>query len=209
MAHTLQEQENEYWTSNKKRKRGEEEDREQTETEETFRKFGTTFHQKFHWVKVVKMITRTGNALFVLKNDRSRKLMTEMKGFNGKECSFRPIDTISMKTYILMGVPICTTEELILQDDVVLEATRMTKWNNKTKLENHTEIVKVVLTGKEQSARFTKGYGSFHMRPFVKGPQQCFNCQKFVYHARTCRSEIVICRYCTGRHHSHQCKDNT
>ena len=46
------------------------------------------------------------------------------------------------------------------------------------------------------------------MRPFVKGPQQCFNCQKFGHHARTCRSEIQTCRYCAGRHHSHQCKDN-
>ena len=41
-----------------------------------------------------------------------------------------------------------------------------------------------------------------------KGPQQCFNCQKFGHHASKCRSEIHTCRYCAGRHHSHQCKDN-
>ena len=91
---------------------------------------------------------------------------------------------------------------------MVLEAARMTKWNNNTNLANHTDMVKVVLTGKEQSTRFTRGYGSFRMRPFVKVPQQCFNCQKFNHHARTCRSEIQTCRYCAGRHHSHQYKGN-
>ena len=84
----------------------------------------------------------------------------------------------------------------------------MTKWNNSTKLANHTDMVKVVLTGKEQPARFTKGHWCFRMRPFVKGPQQCFNCLRFGHHARTCRSEIQTCRYCAGRHHSHKCKDN-
>ena len=84
----------------------------------------------------------------------------------------------------------------------------MTKWNNNTKFANHTDMMKVVLTGKEQSARFTRGYGSFRMGPFVKGPQQCFNCKKFSHHDRTCRSEVQTCRYCAGRHHSHQCKDN-
>ena len=90
---------------------------------------------------------------------------------------------------------------------MVLDATRMTKWNN-TKLDNHTDMVKVVLTGKEQSVRFTRGYGSFRMRPFVKGSQRCFNCQKFGHHARTCRLEVYTCIYCAWRHHSHQCKDN-
>ena len=64
------------------------------------------------------------------------------------------------------------------------------------------------LTGKEHSARFTRGYRSFRMWLFVKGRQQCFNCQKLGHHARTCRSEIHTCRYCAVRHHSHQCKDN-
>ena len=133
------------------------------------------------------------------------KLLTELKDING--CSFRPMGTIFRKTYTLMGVPSCISEELLIQDDMVLEATRMTKRNN-TKLANLTDMVKLVLTGKEQSARFTQRYGSFRMRPFVKGPQQCFNCQKYGHHARTCRSEIHICRYCAGTHHSHQCKDN-
>ena len=72
----------------------------------------------------------------------------------------------------------------------------MTNWNNNTKLANHTDMVKVVLTGKEHSVRFTRGYGSFRKRRFVKGPQQCFNCQKCGHHARTCRSGIHTCRYC-------------
>ena len=69
-------------------------------------------------------------------------------------------------------------------------------------------MVKVVLTGKEHSARFARGYGSFRMMHFVKGPQQCLNFQKFGHHARTCMSEIQTCRYCAGQHHSHQFKDN-
>ena len=35
-----------------------------------------------------------------------------------------------------MGVPSCIAEELLLQDDMVLEATQMTKWNNNPKINN-------------------------------------------------------------------------
>ena len=55
-----------------------------------------------------------------------------------------------------MGVPSCITEELLLQDDIVIETTRMIKWNNNTKLANHTYMVTVVLTGKEQYARINQ-----------------------------------------------------
>ena len=150
MAHTIHEQGNQCWTVNKKRRRGEEEDGEHTETEETFRKFGINLgsfrteadiladlHLKYPWVKVVRRITRTGNALLVPKDERSRKLLTEV----GKECSFQPMNTMFRETYILMGVPSCITEELLLQDDMVLEATWMTKWNNNRKLANHTDMV--------------------------------------------------------------------
>ena len=104
---------------------------------------------------------------------------------------------------MLMRVSSCITEELLIQDDMVLEATRMTKWNSKTKLANHTDMVKVNLTGK-----IYQGEWSFRMRPLVKESQQCINCQRLVHHARTCRSEIHPCRYCTGRHHFYQSNDN-
>ena len=77
-----------------------------------------------------------------------KETFDEVKDLNGKECSFQHMDTIFRKTYILMGVPFCIREELLIQDDMVLEARRMTKWNNNTKLANHTDMVKVVLTRK-------------------------------------------------------------
>ena len=36
-------------------------------------------HLNHPWVKVVRRITRTGNALLVANDDRSRKLLTEVK----------------------------------------------------------------------------------------------------------------------------------
>ena len=89
---------------NKKRGRREEEeeDGEHTETEETFRTFGiylgsfrteaeilAELHLKYPWVKVARRITWTWNALLVPNDDRSRKLLVEVKDFNGKECSLR------------------------------------------------------------------------------------------------------------------------
>ena len=65
-----------------------------------------------------------------------------------------------------------------------------------------------VLVGKQHPVRFTRGYGSFRLGPFVSRPLQCFNCQKFGHQARTCRSKVQTCRYCAGRHGSVQCKDN-
>ena len=111
--------------------RGEEEDGEHMETDETLRKFGINpgsfrteveilaeLHLKYIWVKVVRRITQTGNALLVLKDDQSRKLLTEVMDLSEKECSFRPMDTMFRKIYILHNGE--------LQDDMVLEAIRMT-----------------------------------------------------------------------------------
>ena len=193
MTHTIQEQGNEGWTVNKKKRQGEEEEGEQTDTEKIFQKFGINLgsfrmeaeilvelHLKYPCVNIVRRITRTGNALLVPKEERSRKLLTEVKDLNRKELSFRPMYTIFRKTYILMGVPSCIKEERLPQDDMVLEDTPMTKWND-TKLANHTEMVKVVLTGKEQSARFTRS---------------------------TATMPVQTCIYCTGSPHSHPCNDN-
>ena len=123
MTHKINEQWNEGWTVNKKRKRGEEEDGEHTKTGETFRKFGrnlgsfrteaeilAVLHLKYPWVKIVRRIRRTDNTLLFTKDYRSRKVLTEVKDLNGKEYSFQPMDTMFKKTYILMGVPSCITD---------------------------------------------------------------------------------------------------
>ena len=53
--------------------------------------------------------------MLIAKDDRSRILLAKLKAINGKECSFRPLGTQSRKTYIMMGVPPCVTEELLQQ----------------------------------------------------------------------------------------------
>ena len=74
---------------------------------------------------------------------------------------------------------------ILLHDDMVPEATRMTKWNNNTKLENHADMVYVVMTGKEQSARFTRGYWSFRKnsasiaRSLATMPRHTYTGRKF------------------------------
>ena len=105
-------------------------------------------HLKYPWVKVQRRLTRTGNALLVSKDNRSQKLLMEVKSINGKECSFQPAETTFRKIYIMMGVPSCITEELLLQDEEVLEASGMTKWM-KTQTTTPTDIMKVVLSGKQ------------------------------------------------------------
>ena len=104
------------------------------------------------------------------------------------------------------GDPKCITEKLLLQDEQVLDAERMTRWDATAKVAVPTDMVKVVLAGKQHPARFTRGYGRYRMRPFVKSPLQCFNCQRFGHTARTCWRESQTCRYCAGSHHSSQCK---
>ena len=38
--------------------------------------------------------------------------------------------------------------------------------------------------------RFTRGYGSYRMRPYIREPLQCFNGQKFGHEDCTCRSNV-------------------
>ena len=158
MTHTNQEQVNDGWTVNKKRRRGVEEDGDHMETEEECRKFGinlgnfrtkadvlTVLHLKYPWVKVHRRLTRTRFALLVCKDNWSQKLLMEVKSFNDKKCSFQPVETTFRKTYIILGVPSCITEELLLKDEEVLEASRMTKWMNKTQTTTTTDMMKVAL----------------------------------------------------------------
>ena len=139
-----------------------EEDGDHMETEEDCRKFGinlgnfrtvaevlAVLHLKYPWLKVQRRLTRTGNALLVPKDNRSQKLLMEVKSINGKECSFQPVGTTFRKTYIMMGVPSCITEKLLLQDEEVLEVSRMTKWMKKTHATTTTDMMKVVLSGKQ------------------------------------------------------------
>ena len=104
---------------------------------------------------------------------------TELKNINGKECSFRPLGNHARKAYILMGVATCVTKELLLKNKEVLEASRMTKWNTEKQQAEPTNMVKIILVGKQHPVRFTRGYGSFRLRPFGSRPLKCFNCQNF------------------------------
>ena len=165
-------------------------------------------HLRYPWVQLTRRINGAGNAILIAKDDRSRILLAELKAINRKECSFRPLGNQTRKAYIMMGVPSCVTEELLKQDNEVLEASRMTKWNTEKQKSELTNMIRVVLVGKQHPVRFTRGYGSFRMRPFVREPLQCFNCQKFGHQARTCRSDVQTSTYCAGRHASNQCKGN-
>ena len=165
-------------------------------------------HIKFPWMRVTRRSTATGSAVLLTKDVRTEELLLGIQNINEKTCSFKLMEQEQKRTYILMGVPQCVTPELLKQDDVVLEAIRMTKWDNNAKMSTPTDMVKVVLTGNTHPARFTRGYGSYRMRPFVYGPPQCFNCQKFGHHARTCPQERETCRYCAGNHPSSQCKND-
>ena len=151
----------------------------------------------------------SGNAHLTAKDERSRALLAGLRSLNGKTCAFLPLESGTRRTFILMGVPKCITEKLLLQDEQVLDAERMTRWDASAKVAAPTDMVKVVLSGKQHPARFTRGYGSYRMRPFVKAPQQCFNCQRFGHMARTCWRETQTCRYCAGSHPSNQCKGDS
>ena len=166
-------------------------------------------HLRYPWVKLGRRNGVSGNAHLTAKDERSRALLAGLRTLNGKTCAFLPPESGTRRTFILMGVPRCITEKLLLQDEQVLEAERMTRWNSAAKLAVPTDMVKIVLTGKQHPARFSRGYGSYRMRPFVKAPQQCFNCQRFGHMARTCWRENQTCRYCAGSHPSSQCKGDS
>ena len=94
MTHTNQEQVNDGWTVNKKRRRGVQEDGDYIERVEECWKFGINFGELpyrgggtsrttpkiplYYWVKVQRRLTRTGNALLVPKDNRSQKRLMEV-----------------------------------------------------------------------------------------------------------------------------------
>ena len=112
----------------------------------------------------------SGNAHLTANDERSRALLAGLRTLNGKTCTFLPLKLGTRRTYILMRVPRCITAKLLLQDEQVQDAERMTRWDPVAKLAVPTDMVKVVLSGKQHPARFSRGDGSYRMRPFVKAP---------------------------------------
>ena len=161
---------------------------------------------RYPWVKLGSRNGVSVNAHLTAKDERSRALL---RSLNGKTCAFLPLESGTRRTFILMGVTRCITEKLLLQDEQVLDAERMTRWDSAAKLAVPTDMVKVVLSGKQHPAGFSRAYGSYRMRPFVKAPQQYFNCQRFGHMARTCWREKQTCRYCAGSHPASQCKGDS
>ena len=115
----------------------------------------------YPWIQLTRRMNGAGSVILITKDDRSTKLLAELKTINGKECSFCPLGHQARKAYIMMGVPSCVTDKLLQQDKEVLEASRMTKWNSEKQMAEPTNMVKIVLMGKQHPARFTRRYGSF------------------------------------------------
>ena len=63
------------------------------------------------------------------KDEMSRALLAGLRTLNGKPCSFLPLESGPRRTYILMGVSRCITTQLLLQDEQVQDAERMTRWD--------------------------------------------------------------------------------
>ena len=94
MART--DQGNEDWTVNKKRRRGVEED-EVMEEGVTGRKFGiilggfrtevevlAELHLRYPWIQLTRRINGTGSAILITKDDRTTKLLSDLKTINGR-----------------------------------------------------------------------------------------------------------------------------
>ena len=71
----------------------------------------------------------SGTAQLITKDERSRTILAGLQILNWKTCSFHPLESSPRRTYILMGVPKCITAQILLQDDQVHEAERMTRWD--------------------------------------------------------------------------------
>ena len=105
MEHTNKDQGEQDWTVNKKRRRGVEEDMDQdVEVSATCRKFGiilgafrtevevlAELHLMYPWVNMTRRTNGAGNDILITKDDRTRKLLTDLKEVNGKDCAFGPL----------------------------------------------------------------------------------------------------------------------
>ena len=81
---------------------------------------------RYPWVKLDRRNGVSGNAHLTAKDERSRALLEGLRSLNGKTCAFLPLESGTRRTFILMGVSRCITEKLLLQDEQVLDAERMT-----------------------------------------------------------------------------------
>ena len=121
------------------------------------------------------------------ENQWNRKCHIDFQGRHIKNTSGRtkghqreillvcPLGHQTRKAYIMMGVPSCVTQKLLHRDKDELEASRMTKWNTEKQKSEPTNMVNVLLVGSQHPVRFTRGYGIFRMRPFVREPLKCLN----------------------------------
>ena len=169
----------------------------------------TVLHMEYAWIQLKRRTTRSRAAILSSTHERTCTLLAEMEDLNGKTVSFPELsEEENTSTYVMIDVPLYVPTELFKREEEVIDAERMSKWDSEKKQKVPANMVKIVLKGK-QHKRFSRSFGSYRLRPFIRAPMQCFNCQKFGHQARCCTREAPVCRYCAKDHNSALCKEDT
>ena len=113
-------------------------------------------HLKYPWVKLARRNGMNGRAQLFTKDKMSRALLAGIKALNRKSVSFRPLELGPRRTYIQMGAQLYYPQ-LLLQDDLVQKAERMTRWDAVAKVAVPSDMMKVTLSGKQHPERFSRG----------------------------------------------------
>ena len=82
----------------------------------------------------------------------------------------------------------------------------MTRWHPAAKLAKPTDMMKVTLSGKQHLPRFSRGYGSYRMRLFVKKAPAVLQLTKAWPHGQDVLERRPDVQYCAGSHPSRQYK---
>lgn len=107
---------------------------------------------------------------------------------------------------VIYGVPLGISNNEIMQEinsEVVVEAKRIQVTRNSVKVDSQT----VVLTFKSQTIprRVQLGYLSFQVKPYIRPPLRCFNCQRYGHVAAVCRGRRK-CGRCGADHSYGECE---
>lgn len=150
-----------------------------------------------------------GRILVVCKSKVQQEKALALKSLNRCDVEVYVPGTGTRAKGVIYGVPTDITVDEILEKvkgGRVMEAKRFLVTRDNEKVESQTVLL--TFSSEVSPQRVELGYLSFQVKPYIRPPLRCFNCQRFGHVAAVCRGRRK-CGKCGGDHNYGDCESES